>query len=54
MNIILVAVSVNDIRSNVTWIVGNVGQYGYYRVNYDEDMWNTLTNQLNTNHKANI
>ena len=32
------------------WIIGNIKHSGFYRVNYDEDNWNLLTNQLNTDH----
>ena len=31
------------------WIKANVGQYGYYRVNYDRENWERLTNVLKTN-----
>lgn len=32
------------------WIIGNVFQCYYYRVNYDDDMWFELTSQLIENH----
>ncbi|XP_077988276.1 aminopeptidase N-like [Glandiceps talaboti] len=30
------------------WILANINHYGFYRVNYDEDNWNKLIVQLNT------
>ncbi|XP_060551724.1 aminopeptidase N-like isoform X2 [Ruditapes philippinarum] len=35
-----------------SWIIGNIQQYGVYRVNYDDDNWNNLIHQLKTDHKA--
>ena len=35
---------------NPKWIIGNVKHSGFYRVNYDNENWNMLTNQLLTNH----
>jgi aminopeptidase N len=35
---------------NVDWIIGNIQQYGFYRVNYDDDNWNALLRQLRTDH----
>lgn len=32
------------------WIIGNVQQYGYYRVNYDKNNWLKLVQQLKTDH----
>lgn len=32
------------------WILGNVGQTGYYRVNYEQPQWDQLINQLDKNH----
>ncbi|ESP00388.1 hypothetical protein LOTGIDRAFT_238559 [Lottia gigantea] len=33
-----------------SWILANVQQYGFYRVNYDESNWMALINQLKTDH----
>ena len=38
-------------RSRDGWIIGNVDYGGFYRVNYDLDMWNRLSEQLNSDHK---
>lgn len=32
------------------WIKGNFKQVGFYRVHYDNDNWNALIKQLNTDH----
>ncbi|KAK6184963.1 hypothetical protein SNE40_007302 [Patella caerulea] len=39
-----------DIADEDNWIIINLQQHGYYRVNYDEANWNALIKQLNTNH----
>ena len=36
--------------SDNEWIVVNLQHAGFYRVNYDDQNWDLLTNQLNTNH----
>lgn len=36
------------------WIKGNFKQVGYYRVQYDDDNWNALIKQLNTDHTVSI
>ena len=41
-------------KTKYRWIKANVGQTGFYRVNYDQKNWNRLTNQLSSNHKARI
>ncbi|XP_077977862.1 aminopeptidase N-like [Glandiceps talaboti] len=33
------------------WVLGNIYQHGYYRVNYDLDNWNKLISQLATDHE---
>ncbi|XP_076081152.1 glutamyl aminopeptidase-like [Mytilus galloprovincialis] len=32
------------------WFIGNIRQYGFYRVNYPEDNWVKLIDQLKTDH----
>ncbi|KAI5620955.1 aminopeptidase N, partial [Silurus asotus] len=34
------------------WLLVNLNCNGYYRVNYDEQNWNRLINQLETNHEV--
>ena len=34
------------------WIKGNVGQTGFYRVNYEEKNWDSLAEQLQYYHKV--
>ncbi len=46
------AVSIRNLGGNTRWVVGNVGVFGYYRVNYDETTWSSLIEQLNINHQV--
>lgn len=48
-----VPVSVDLLRNESVgmWVIGNIGQFGYYRVNYDTKNWMNLIDQLKTNHK---
>ncbi|XP_071941706.1 glutamyl aminopeptidase-like [Antedon mediterranea] len=39
-----------EIASSVKWFKGNLGQAGFYRVNYNDDNWNSLSDQLWTDH----
>jgi len=34
------------------WLKGNAGQAGFYRVNYEQQQWDELTNQLDADHKV--
>lgn len=43
---------VMDKPPGATWVKINVGQYGYYRVNYEPSMWQDLIDILHTNHEA--
>ena len=33
----IISVSLANLPSNIKWIIGNVGQFGYYRMNYDTE-----------------
>jgi hypothetical protein len=33
-----------------SWVMANTGQYGVYRVNYTEQNWKAIINQLKANH----
>ncbi|XP_060071986.1 aminopeptidase N-like [Ylistrum balloti] len=37
--------------SDVDWVIGNIQQYGYYRINYDKANWRALIQQLKDNHQ---
>ncbi|XP_069102239.1 aminopeptidase N-like [Argopecten irradians] len=39
----------NAVGDPDSWVIANVKQYGYYRVNYDSANWVALVNQLKTN-----
>ncbi|XP_055343557.1 aminopeptidase Ey-like [Paramacrobiotus metropolitanus] len=36
--------------ANTDWLLANVHQHGFYRVNYDWDTWHRIFQQLETNH----
>ncbi|KAK3769904.1 hypothetical protein RRG08_048116 [Elysia crispata] len=42
----------NSLPGQDGWILANVQQYGYYRVNYQLGNWDALVEQLKTNHSA--
>lgn len=44
--------SVTGIPAKAEWIIGNVQQKGYYRVNYDLRNWEALISQLNSDHRV--
>ena len=37
-------------RTTDGWILGNIDYQGFYRVNYEPDMWRKLADQLNADH----
>ncbi|CAL8242637.1 unnamed protein product [Merluccius merluccius] len=40
-----------DEMADDSWLLGNIDQTGYYRVNYDLPNWKLLTQQLQNNHQ---
>ena len=42
--------AVQGIPDSETWLLANINQTGFYRVNYDVTNWNMLTQQLLTDH----
>lgn len=40
--------------SSNDWILGNIHQYGYYRVNYDNRNWEALIRQLQKDHQVTL
>ncbi len=40
----------NNNRNYDQWILGNLNFMGYYRVNYDEENWRKIIQQLKNNH----
>lgn len=45
-----IAETIRNADTTMNWILGNVGAYGYYRVNYDIKNWAALIQQLTANH----
>ena len=41
----------SDVSTNA-WLLGNVDQMGYYRVNYDAENWDKLIQQLSDEHEV--
>ncbi|KAK4304350.1 hypothetical protein Pmani_023699 [Petrolisthes manimaculis] len=44
--------TVSSLPTRDQWVVFNLQETGYYRVNYDENNWNLLVQQLNTDHRV--
>lgn len=45
-------VTVSSLPTRDQWVIFNLQETGYYRVNYDDNNWNLLVQQLNTDHRA--
>ena len=44
--------TISGLPQNNDWVIFNVQQTGYYRVNYDDRNWNAIIDQLHQNHLA--
>ncbi|XP_068228789.1 LOW QUALITY PROTEIN: aminopeptidase N-like [Palaemon carinicauda] len=45
-------VTVSSLPSSEEWVIFNVQETGFYRVNYDDDNWNLIIQQLKTDHEV--
>lgn len=45
-------ITVDSLPSEDKWVIFNIQETGYYRVNYDENNWNLLIQQLQTDHEG--
>lgn len=45
-----VTIELNATIGTNGWVLGNYRNFGFYRVNYDDDTWQQLHNQLLANH----
>ncbi|XP_064106708.1 aminopeptidase N-like [Macrobrachium nipponense] len=45
-------ISIESLPSHDKWVIFNLQQIGYYRVNYDENNWYLLIQQLQTDHEV--
>lgn len=52
IRIYLTFIAVLNINVSDNWILGNIQQYGIYRVNYDIDNWDNLIKQLKNNYSV--
>lgn len=43
---------ITGVPTSVNWIVGNLDSAFYYRVNYDNQTWEELKNQLYNDHEV--
>ena len=43
-------VILQSLPASSEWVIFNVQETGYYRVNYDHNNWKLLTNQLKADH----
>lgn len=49
LSLISVLFEISSLSSG-DWIEFNSDRIGYYRVNYDENLWNLMANQLKEDH----
>ncbi|XP_069131189.1 aminopeptidase N-like [Argopecten irradians] len=42
--------TIDSVTPDQGWVIGNIRQYGYYRVNYDTENWQAIVRQLMNDH----
>ncbi|XP_069952146.1 aminopeptidase N [Cherax quadricarinatus] len=45
-------ITVSSLPEKDQWVIFNIQETGYYRVDYDDDNWNLLIQQLSTDHQV--
>ncbi|XP_068228790.1 aminopeptidase N-like isoform X1 [Palaemon carinicauda] len=45
-------ISISSLPPSDQWVIFNIQETGYYRVNYDDNNWNLLIQQLQTDHRV--
>lgn len=45
-------ITISSLPTGDQWVIFNLRQTGFYRVNYDNDNWNLLIQQLNSDHQV--
>ena len=53
-SIVLFLGTISNIEAGTQWVLGNVKQTFYYRVNYNQENWEALINVLLTDHTVNV
>lgn len=48
-DMVIVDREIPDLKTKGNWVIGNLQQQGYYRMNYDSEVWGSIVDQLKEN-----